>query len=275
MGIAVNCGYCTTDSSRHNAQNGSYPDRPPRAGLYSKAAQSASGGSLRLPCFPRQLGYNVPQNKNALRCSSIQGDGQADVTGPADTVYHERSVRASERLLSSLEQTKGATALDAKEIVERYEAGERDFRWVDLHGADLTGAKLKRVDLSEATLTLANLREASLYMASLYGADLGGAILSEANLNGADLSNADLRGAELYDTYLKGATLTRTNLRGAILTRAILSEANLISATLTSATLTGVNLRRANLSGATVTPKQLAQAKSRKGTTMPDGTVHP
>jgi uncharacterized protein YjbI with pentapeptide repeats len=39
--------------------------------------------------------------------------------------------------------------------------------------------------------------------------------------------------------------------------------------------LTGANLSGADLTGATVAPEQLAQAKSLRGATMPDGTVHP
>lgn len=71
--------------------------------------------------------------------------------------------------------------MDAKEIIERYEAQDRAFH----------GAMLKRADLSGATLTSADFSNASLYMASLHGADLRGATLSEANLNDADLSDAD------------------------------------------------------------------------------------
>ena len=41
------------------------------------------------------------------------------------------------------------------------------------------------------------------------------------------------------------------------------------------ADLSGADLSGANLKGATVTQEQLAQAKSLKGTIMPDGTIHP
>jgi len=45
-------------------------------------------------------------------------------------------------------------------------------------------------------------------------------------------------------------------------------------ATLYPADLSGADLSAANLAGAIVTDEQLAQAKSLKGATMPDGTVH-
>jgi hypothetical protein len=73
------------------------------------------------------------------------------------------------------------------DVRARYKAGERDFRWANLSGADLI--------------------EANLSQANLSGADLRGANLSQANLSWADLSGADLRGAKLGGTNLKGANL--------------------------------------------------------------------
>ena len=79
-----------------------------------------------------------------------------------------------------LERSKAA--LDAKEIVERYKAGERDFRGVDLHGANLTGAKP-----SEAVLSGADLGKAYLHEADLTEANVEGVHLREANLTGATM----------------------------------------------------------------------------------------
>jgi uncharacterized protein YjbI with pentapeptide repeats len=45
--------------------------------------------------------------------------------------------------------------LDARELIERYEAGERDFRGADLTGAGLSGANLQGVDLRGADLSQA------------------------------------------------------------------------------------------------------------------------
>ncbi len=76
-----------------------------------------------------------------------------------------------------------------------------------------------------------------LFYASLKRAVLAGANLSEADLSGANLREADLTGANLRGADLRGAKLIRANLRGAM-----------------------------------VTNGQLAQAKTLKGATMPDGT---
>ncbi|MHC5830121.1 MAG: pentapeptide repeat-containing protein, partial [Nostoc sp.] len=39
--------------------------------------------------------------------------------------------------------------MDIEELLERYAAGERDFRDVDLSHSDLTGVNLSGIDLSE------------------------------------------------------------------------------------------------------------------------------
>lgn len=80
----------------------------------------------------------------------------------------------------------------AKELLDRYAQGERDFAGALLMGADLEGANLRG----------ANLRHANFQMAKLSGADFQGADLREANFQlawfgGAIFRLADLRGAVL------------------------------------------------------------------------------
>jgi hypothetical protein len=70
--------------------------------------------------------------------------------------------------------------MTATELLAAYTAGQRDFSYADLRGADLRdailrGANLRGADLSEAILRGVNLR----------GANLRGADLSDANLSGA------------------------------------------------------------------------------------------
>jgi uncharacterized protein YjbI with pentapeptide repeats len=89
---------------------------------------------------------------------------------------------------------------------------------------------------------------------NLVGADLSYLDLSRLNLRGADMREVDLRRSDLSHSDLRGA-----NLEGANLARTILYQAD---------------LRDARLTGAGATLLQLSQAKSLKGTTMPDGTVH-
>jgi uncharacterized protein YjbI with pentapeptide repeats len=85
------------------------------------------------------------------------------------------------------------------------------------------------------------------------------------------LQGADLTQSNMTDADLAGANLTGTQLRGAKLT-----GANLTGAKLTGAKLTDADLTRADLGGAEgITHEDLErQAKSLKGATMPDGTVH-
>jgi uncharacterized protein YjbI with pentapeptide repeats len=56
--------------------------------------------------------------------------------------------------------------------------------------------------------------------------------------------------------------------------RIALGGGDLRGANLSDADLTGADLTGADLEGATVTAEQLDQAKTLKGATMPDGTVH-
>ena len=92
--------------------------------------------------------------------------------------------------------------------------------------------------------------------------NLSGAYLSEADLSRADLSEADLSIADLSRANLSRANLSRANLWGADLSRANLSEANLWGANLKDAT--------------DITIEELEKkAKSLKGATMPDGSIHP
>jgi uncharacterized protein YjbI with pentapeptide repeats len=173
----------------------------------------------------------------------------------------------------------------------------------DLSGINLSGADLVNSDLSSASLIGANLSSASLIDADLRSADLSGADLLLTDLGGAgfdsaklcgayiggfnpnpmpgtvggqggagppDMTDTDLSCAHLYPNGLAGA-----NLRGAPLEGAYLRGADLHGASLIGADLSGAVLSEANLRDATVTREQLAKAKSLKGATMPDGSIHP
>ena len=162
--------------------------------------------------------------------------------------------------------------------------GRADLREADLGRTNLAGANLAGANLAGANLSYADLRKASLKEAQLRNANLSYADLSEANLAGVSLSGADLSFAILTGATMMNAMLIKTNLRGATLTaarlfRSDLTEASLISAHLFGADLGradlhGADLSKANLSGTHLTDKQLANVKSLKGATMPDGTIN-
>lgn len=77
--------------------------------------------------------------------------------------------------------------MTAKQLLDRYAEGDRNFGMADLIMADLS-----RSNLFEADLSGANLSRANLSVANLSGANLSMANLSMANLNEANLSGADL-----------------------------------------------------------------------------------
>src|SRR5919202_586753 len=131
--------------------------------------------------------------------------------------------------------------MDSGELLERYAAGERDFR----------GTFLFCVGLSRATRLGGRL----LYK-SLFGALLTSANLECVNLQGAFLTSANLEAANLEAANLQGANLDCTNLQGANLQGASLSGASLGCANLSDANLSGVNLRDADLSDVKVQKTQ-------------------
>ncbi|UCH63542.1 MAG: pentapeptide repeat-containing protein [Fidelibacterota bacterium] len=109
-----------------------------------------------------------------------------------------------------------------------------DALWI---GVDLPGAKLSEAVLRRTVMSRANLREArmsycDLDSAYLRYADLTEASLYEADLTSADLSGADLTGASLYEADLTGA---------------LLYDVDLTDATLALATLAGAYLRNARI----------------------------
>ena len=131
---------------------------------------------------------------------------------------------------------------------------------IDVRGADLSHAVLRRKDLRYAAG-----RESKLTGADLRDADLGRADFQRSAFVGADLESADFsaygsqlrrfpeclpeegeqRDADMEDADFRGAYLGRTDLRSRLLTRANFAGANLQGADLRDADLTGANFERA------------------------------
>jgi uncharacterized protein YjbI with pentapeptide repeats len=131
---------------------------------------------------------------------------------------------------------------------------------IDVRGADLSRAVLRRKDLRhaagrESKLTGADLRDADLGRAdfqrsAFVGADLESADLRRTDLDSADFRNAclrkaSMRDADMEDADFRGAYLGRTDLRSRLLTRANFAGANLQGADLRDADLTGANFEQA------------------------------
>ncbi len=154
-----------------------------------------------------------------------------------------------------------------KEGIEEWNRWRRQMpnRKIDLSGADLSDAVLRKavfkgIDLTGALLQGADLHGADLSDAVLKGADLSGAILRKADLSRAVLSKANLSGIVLHGAVLSDAVLNDTDLSGAVLSDAILSGTDLSGAILRYAVLRRANLHRANLSGTNLTKSNLENA---------------
>jgi uncharacterized protein YjbI with pentapeptide repeats len=200
-------------------------------------------------------------------------------TDEVSEVARERTLTALRRLdakrnkvvLQFIQDAHLAVAGNAVIDLSSADLSRADLKYVDLRGVGLRG-----IDLSGADLKVTDLRGTDLSSAVLENADLRAADLSDATLDGADLRNvclrddARLRNAHLRNAYLYGAELVSTDLGSADL-----SGADLSGADLSGADLSGADLSFAHLNSAVVTQKQLAQAKSLKGTIMVDGSVHP
>ena len=104
-----------------------------------------------------------------------------------------------------------------EEVIQKLEAGDKNFKICNLSGlnlcdanlcdANLCDANLRGADLRHAYLRDANLCDANLRDADLRGADLCGANLRHADLRHADLCGANLCGANLRDAYLRDADI--------------------------------------------------------------------
>lgn len=131
------------------------------------------------------------------------------------------------------------------ELLGRYEAGERQFKYLALVGANLDQRFLAEVQLMEANLNgthfvQANLESAVLSGASCLGSDFTGAALARADFSGAELIGANFQGADLRDSKLigadlRGAELYWSNLSGANLRGALLDERSLRGSILSGA----------------------------------------
>src|SRR5215212_2198798 len=225
-------------------------------------------------------------------------------------VTREQDARATQRRLpTDIQAILDVLSRREEERAPKEHRALLDLREAHLQRAHCTGADLQRADLTGADLQRADLRGANLMTAYLWEADLREAYLMGANLMGAHCTGADVQSADLTKAYLttaedpelrdflpkhlggprQNATLIRADLRGAVLREAYLWEAylweadlrgadlrgaDLRGADLQGANLRGANLQEANLREAEVTDEQLADTRSLKGATMPDGSKH-
>jgi uncharacterized protein YjbI with pentapeptide repeats len=126
----------------------------------------------------------------------------------------------------------------------------RDPPWLDRDGSvDLSGARLNSAILRRARLRGVDLSDAELRDALLEKAQLNHAYLARADLRGAWLAGAELQQAGLSDAWLERASLREAQLQGADATRANLQHADLSGASFEGANLAGSNLCAAHVHG--------------------------
>jgi hypothetical protein len=171
--------------------------------------------------------------------------------------------------------------MDAEELLELYEEGERDFQGldlenIDLSGADLSGADLSGADLSGADLNLANLTGTIIDKKTTIHSKwtIVWKILNKERLDQIsedhenqislfDIPYLNLKCIDLSNSFLKNAKLVRFNLTNADFSNSNLHSADLRCANLTGANLTGVNLQEANLIKANLQEADLSNADLR------------
>ena len=141
-------------------------------------------------------------------------DGEQD-NHLADVTKHQKFTKMKKRVLWKI--------VSGEEFWERYENGDRNFKGINLTGADLTENSPSDVNLSKANL-------------------------SQVRLSGTNWSNEKLSGANLTQADLNNTSFCNANLKEAILDDAFLCQAKLESADLYKASLKGANLTEANLS---------------------------
>ena len=135
----------------------------------------------------------------------------------------------------------------------------RDLRYGQFIGANLSGSQLTGSDLRNAYLIDATLSRVSASNVDLSESDLSRADMTWATLNNATMVRSDLSGVDLSGANLRNANLTDARFGWsspttgpANLSRADLSQANLTNANLAEANIEDTMLQIADLRGARI-----------------------
>lgn len=159
------------------------------------------------------------------------------------------------------------------ELLERYQAGERNFAGLRIeantdHPDVLCGADLSNIILSGIYWPGARLRDVNLTEAKLIGAYMPDADLTLADLTWANLNGATLRRACLECTNLTGARLEYANL-----IQANLEGADTLNANFEYSSLCQLNLTRIRPAGHPIDTLNIhCTGALLWNTLMPDGT---
>lgn len=97
--------------------------------------------------------------------------------------------------------------MDVAKFKALYVDNERNFRGVDLSGADLSNLELDRIDFRGANLQRANFQGSTLQRADFRGSELKGTIFKEANLQYANFTGMNLKYANFSYANFRHAKL--------------------------------------------------------------------
>ncbi len=104
-------------------------------------------------------------------------------------------------------------------VIRRYAAGERDFRFWDLHDVDLSELTLDGADFSGCNLKRTNFTSSGLAAAAFRDADM-----QETMLNGATAPDADFSGASMHLIRMREIDAPRARLVGSMILNPAVDE---------------------------------------------------
>jgi serine/threonine protein kinase, bacterial len=208
---------------------------------------ASSGGGLS-PAARTAMAIQARQQQQVRDASSLQStNGARQRSAAARSISNSMRMGDSKgRSNTTSGKSNTPARLDAKDVLNYYVKGRRDFAAHSLEKLQLSG-----IDLAEANFHQANLKQVNFQ----------GSVLTNVDFGRANLQGANLRDSNLMKAYMSNADLQDADLRGADLRGAYLLNAN----------LRGTNLGGANLTGAKVTPEQLVMAKTNWMTVKPNG----
>ncbi|MFB2898105.1 pentapeptide repeat-containing protein [Aerosakkonemataceae cyanobacterium BLCC-F50] len=141
--------------------------------------------------------------------------------------------------------------VSAEEILEYYEAGERNFSEARLKNISLDNVTLTDINLQGAMISHINLINVDLRAANFQSARIVDVNVTKVNLNKANLNNVQIQGTQLSQINLTAASLRKATLAFVRnIDNSDLTDANLEEIYVESSKMSNCCLIRANLSGA-------------------------
>lgn len=176
--------------------------------------------------------------------------------------------------------------ITAIELLDRYEAGERDFRGLDLSGLQFRSKEIGRrkiivkgADFSGANMSKCRFADQNLHGGIFRNVDFTGAIFGDTFILDCDMSFANFTEANFGESSSKGV-----NFEGANFTNADFFQSSIFESIVTGAIFRGAKLEESGLADGKLTRVDFTGAKmfdldmGRRSvifdqTIMPDGSI--